>query len=164
MQLQNYLNPVEFRFTIKRLPATQFFVQSASVPGINSGTTEQPTPFKNLYRPGDKLTYDDFVVTVIVDEHLESFIETFNWIEGLTKPESFDQYANLIEGDGLYSDATLTLVTNAKNPNVEITFRDMFPTGLGQITLNTNANSVDVPTVDITFRYNSYDIKVIPTN
>jgi hypothetical protein len=161
MNLQNYLNPVEFKFSIKRLPATKFFVQSAVIPGISSGVTEQYTPFKTLYHHGDKVTFDDLILTVGVDENLGSYLESFNWLIGLTKPESFDQYVSLKDGDGLYSDATLTLMTNSKNPNIEITFKDLFPTSVGQIALNTTSTTVEVPTTDIVFKYSSYDIKVI---
>jgi hypothetical protein len=160
MQLQNYLNPVEFRFTINRLPNTKFFVQSAIVPDMSTGVTEQMTPFKTIYRPGDKITFGEFTITVIADENLDSFIETYNWLIGLTKPESFEQYANLIAGDGLYSDATLTLLSSAKNPNVDIVFYDMFPISIGQIPLNITSSSVDAPTFDITFKYSSYKINV----
>lgn len=161
MQVQNYLNPVEFRFTIQRLPATKFFVQGATVPSISSGYTEQMTPFKTIYRPGDKVTFDDLTLTVIVDENLDSYIETWNWLTSLTKPENFEQYTNLIEGDGIYSDATLTLMSSGKNPNIEITFKDMFPTSVGSIPLNISTTTVDAPTVDLTFKYSSYTVKVI---
>jgi hypothetical protein len=161
MNVQNFLNPVEFKFNIKRLPSTKFYVQGATIPDISSGVTEQFTPFKTIYRPGDKLTFGDLVLTVAVDENLESYVETWNWLNGLTKPEKFDQYANLLSGDGLYSDATLTLVTNAKNPNIEVTFYDMFPISVGQITLNTTSTTVEAPTVDLTFKFSSYKINVV---
>jgi len=161
MQVQNYLNPVEFRFSIHRLPATKFFVQSATLPGVSTGSTEQFTPFKTIYRPGDKITFDDLTLTVAVDENLQSYLETWNWMIGLTKPENFSQYANLIEGDGVYSDATLTLLTSGKNPNIQVMFKDMFPTSLGQIQLNTTNSTIEVPTTDITFKYSSYSIEVV---
>jgi hypothetical protein len=83
----------------------------------------------------------------------------------LTKPEDFEQYADLIKagGDGIYSDATLTLLSSKKNPNVEITFKDMFPISVGSIALATNATDVVPPVVDMTFRYSSYSFKVITT-
>ena len=161
MQVQNYLNPTEFRFTIKRLPSTKFFVQTVTVPGISSGVTEQMTPFKTIYRPGDKVTFDDLTLTVVVDENLDSYLETWNWLIALTKPEGYNQYEALVAGDGVYSDATLTLLSNSKNPNIEITFKDMFPTAVGTIPLNISSTTVDAPTVDLTFKYSSYTIKVI---
>ena len=92
---------------------------------------------------------------------MQSYIETWNWLIALTKPENFEQYANLIAGDGVYSDATLTILSSKKNPNIEIRFKDMFPISVGSVPLATNATDVVPPTVDITFKYSSYDFRII---
>jgi hypothetical protein len=158
---QNFLSPIEFRFVIKRLPHVEYFVQSANVPGISASPESTPTPFKNLYRHGDKLEYDTFNVTVRVDENMKNFLEIYDWMVGLTSPESFDQYTNLTQGDGIYSDATLTILSNSKNPNIEITMKDIFPISLGSIQLSTTDADVNYATVDITFQNNGYSIKTI---
>jgi hypothetical protein len=163
MQGQNFLSPVEFKFTINRMPTVQYYIQSINIPAISSGYTEQITPFKNTYRHGDKLTYDDLYMTVAVDENMESYLETWGWLLGLTKPEEFDQYANLLDGDGLYSDATLHILNSSKNNNIEVKFADLFPISVGAITLNTALSDVPVPTVDLTFKYNKYSISVTGT-
>jgi hypothetical protein len=158
---QNFLSPVEFQFTIKRMPTVQYYVQSINIPAISSGFTEQVTPFRNTYRHGDKLTYDDLSITIAVDENLTSYMETYSWLKALTKPEEFDQYAGLIgaDGDGLYSDATLTVLNSSKKSNIEISFSDMFPTFIGAITMNTASSDVPIITCDLTFKYNSFKIK-----
>lgn len=158
----NFLSSVEFRFTIKRLPNVEFFIQGANLPGINSGYNTQPTPFKNVYLHGDKLEYEDLVLTCIVDEQMQSYIETWNWLEALTKPKSFDQYRGIKESeDGLYSDATLTILNSSKNAKIEITFQDLFPVSVSGIDLDTKQTDLTPPTVQLTFRYNSYSIKVL---
>lgn len=163
MQGQNFLSPVEFTFTINRMPTVQYYVQSVNIPGISSGFTEQPTPFKVTYRHGDKLTYDDLYLTVAVDENMTSYLETWGWLKALTKPEEFQQYTNLLDGDGLYSDATLYILNSSKNPNIRINFADLFPVSVGAITLATASSDVPVPTVDLTFKYNKYTIDVLNT-
>lgn len=155
-QLQNFLNPNEFRFTLSRLPHVEFFVQGVTLPDISSTPVEQFTPFKTVYRPADKIEFGDLTLTVLVDENMQSYLETWNWLIALTKPENFDQYANLLSGDGIYSDATLTVLSSKKNPNIQITFKDMFPISVGSITLATNQSDVTPPVVDMTFRYSSY--------
>ena len=159
MAIQNFLNPTEFRFTMNRLPNVEFFVQSVQLPDLSSGATEQATPFKTIYRPGDKLTFGDLTLTCRVDEDMLGYIETWNWLIGITKPESFDQYKTILEGDGLYSDGTLTVMTNGKNPNIQFTFKDMFPTNIGGISLAIDQTDVEPPTMDLTFRYSSFTIK-----
>lgn len=162
-QLQNFLNPNEFRFTMSRLPHVEFFVQGITLPDISSSPVERPTPFKTLYLPGDKIEFSDLTLSVLVDEDLSSYLETWRWLIALTKPEGFEQYADLVGagGDGVYSDATLTVLSSKKNPNVEITFKDMFPVSVGSIALATNQTDVTPPVVDMTFRYASYDFRIV---
>ena len=160
-QLQNFLNSNEFRFTLSRLPHVEFFVQGVTLPDISSTPVEQFTPFKTVYRPADKIEFGDLTLTVLVDEDMQSYLETWNWLIALTKPENFEQYADLLSGDGIYSDATLTVLSSKKNPNIQITFKDMFPISVGSISLATNQSDVNPPVVDMTFRYSSYSFTLL---
>ena len=156
----NYLSPVETRFTIKRLPNVSFFTQSVSLPGLSIGETNIPTPFKNIHLHGDKLEYDMLNIQVAMDENMNSFIEVKNWIVGLSKPNNFEQYANLSAGDGLYSDASLIILNSSKNPNIEVSFKDLFPMNLGEIAFDTRETDVPVPVCTMSFRFSEYDIKL----
>jgi hypothetical protein len=160
---QSFLSPTEFRFTITRLPYTQFFVQSANIPGVQmDGESNFPTPFKTLHRHGDKMTYNNLTVTVRVDENMKVFKEIVDWIEGLTSPESFSQHDALNRSDdGLYSDATLTLFTNSKNPNIELQFKDVFPVSIGDIQMDLAQGTIEYATATIEFATNGYKIKTL---
>ena len=158
---QNFLSPTGFRLVFHRLPNVTYFVQSANIPGLSTGVTEQPTPFKTIYRHGDKIDYQDFVANIRVDEYMEGYKEIVGWLKGLTAPENFDQYANLLEGDGLYSDATLFILDSKQNPGVLVKFRDMFPTTIGDIQMNTTEADINYVSCDISFRYGSYDIEKV---
>lgn len=158
---QNYLSPVEFRFVINRLPYTEFFTQGANVPGLSLNPAEMSTPFKTLYFSGDKINYNEFNINVRVDENMNNYQEIFNWMIGMTFPESFDQYANLTAGAGLYSDATLMIMTSGKNPNIQIVFKDIFPISLADIQLNTTTSDIDFATCDITFKIGGYEIRPV---
>jgi hypothetical protein len=138
----------------------EFFVQSVNIPGTSSGVTEFPTPFKNLYEPGDKITYDDLTVTVICDENLASYREILDWLVALTYPESFDQYKALVPRQ-IKSDASLIILDSNKNGNIVIKFKNLFPIAIGSIQLNTAGTDVTPPTFDITFKYGGYKIEVI---
>jgi hypothetical protein len=158
----NFLSPVEFRFVIARLPNVRYNVQSVTLPGISSGVTSIPTPFKPISRPGDSLSYDELILEVIVDEEMRAFTETWDWLVGLTSPQSFDQYRSVAESeDGLFSDATLTILNSSKNPGVEVQFENLFPISVGSIQLDTKATDVNPPTSSITFRYSNYKINPI---
>jgi len=157
---QNYLSPVEFRFIIKRLPFVEFFTQEATLPGINMQPVPSPTPFRQMYFHGDKLEYDEFTINFRVDENMNNYQEITNWMVGLSFPDKFSQFANLDDSiDGLYSDATLMIMTNGKNPNLQVVFQDIFPINLGSVQMDTTSQDIDYVTADATFRTNSFEIK-----
>lgn len=154
---QNFLNPVEFRLKIERLPNLEFFIQSVNIPDISAGITERATPFKKLYTPGDKAEYGELIVSCLVDENMETYKEVWNWLVSLTYPEGFDQYKRLLESpEGIFSDATLIIMNNNKNSNIEIKFIDLFPTSVGPIQLDTASGDVTPPQVDFSFKYSHY--------
>jgi len=170
---QNFLSPIEFKLVLNRLPNVEFFVKSVNIPGISSGSTEIPTPFKNVYQHGDKLAYEEFNVSVICDENMVAFKEISDWLVAVTSPENFAQYAGLNpdtygkggetvnnQGDGVTSDGSLIILNSNKNANVTIKFKDLFPTSVGSIQLDTSGADLTPPTFDITFKYNGYTIKV----
>ena len=156
---QNFMSPKEFRFSIDRLPHVSYFAQDANIPGVSANPTITPTPFRDIYRHGDKLQYGTFSVTCRIDENMNNFIEIFNWMQGLNYPDRFEQYASLVAGDGLYSDATLTVLSNAKNPNIEFRFQDIFPISIGDVLLTVQDVDLEYATTEITFQTNGYTIK-----
>ena len=159
---QNYLSPIEFRFAIKRLPYVTFFTQNVSLPGVTINPTEQGTPFKTLYFAGDRLIYDQFTVTFRVDENMNNYLEIYNWMVGLTFPERFAQFANLdASEDGLYSDATLLVMSNGKNPNIQYKLKDIFPINLSNIDMDTTVGDINYVTASVTFQIGSYDIETV---
>ena len=160
--INNYMSPLEFVVTVKRLPHVQFFTQRVSIPGININPVEQPTPFKPLMETGDKVTYGDLNLSFIIDEKMSNWIEVHNWITGIGFPEEFDQFADLKQSkEGIRSDSSIILMNSNKNPNIEIYFKDCFPTNLSEIQLDTTQNDLIYPEATVTFAHNGYRINVL---
>ena len=65
---RNFLSPVGFKLKINKCPKVDFLATQANLPGITLGTAVQANPYKDLDVPGDKLVYDDFRVSFVVDE------------------------------------------------------------------------------------------------
>jgi len=159
MPNQNFLSSRKFELTIDRIPNVEFFVQGAILPGISSGFTQVATPFATINRHGDKLEYEDFVVTLRMDENLDAYKEIFTWLSGLTKPKNFDQYKDLKNADNsLYSDASLFTLDSKGNVNFELKFVDIFPIAMTGIQFNTTNSDVEFATCDVTFKYTYFDI------
>jgi len=58
---------------------------------------------------------------------------------------------------GLYSDATLFVLTSKNNANIEIRFRDIYPISLSGLDYNQQAADVDYLTASVTFQYKLYE-------
>ena len=159
MTQQNFLSQNGFRFNVKRLPNISFFVQNVNIPGVTMNADETPTPFGTMYRVGDRLTWDDLTLTIRSDEDLEAFSEIYNWMVAATKSAGFAGYQALANSDdGVYSDATLTILNSKKNSNKILTFRDMFPISLGAINMDITPSDISYSTFDVTFKYNTYTL------
>ena len=158
---KNMLSPLGFSFSIQRLPNMNFFVQSVTLPGISALTTEVPNPLKSVPLPSDKIEYSELEVTFKIDEDMNNYIEVFNWIRGLGFPDTFEQYKTLEDqpsytGGGIYSDATLTILSSAMNPNIRIDITDLFPVTLTPIEMSAIQGDVDYLEATATFRFLGY--------
>lgn len=160
--ITNYLSPLEFVVTVKRLPHVQFFTQRATIPSVNLQPIEKPTPFKALFEPGDSIVYSDLNLSFIVDEQMNNYIEVFNWLKGLSFPESFNQYKNLQESEeGIKSDISIVVKNSHKNPSLLINYYSCFPTSLSEIQLDTTQSDVVYPEATVVFQYNYFTIEKI---
>lgn len=159
----NYLSPLNFKISLKRAPHIEFFIQHFDLPGIALPGPEFKQPFQDVPIPGEHMTFDDLRIEFIVDEDLKNYLEIHNWIRALGKPTKFEEYAEIASqtsysGNGIYSDITLSILTNLKNANYEINFIDCWPTALSGMSFLTTDEDVKYITATATFKYNYYDI------
>lgn len=162
----NLLFPNRYVLSFDRLAGMQFFCQSITLPGLNIGTAIQSTPFIDITRAGDKLTYDTLTVSFLVDEDLNSWKEIHDWIRGMAFPTKFEEYQNLKtlsrKSNPIhpqYSDAQLVLLGSNQQGIFRFHFFDLFPTSLGAITLASTSGPLDnVLVADGTFAFSYFDI------
>lgn len=161
----NHLSALNFKFNLKRAPNVNFFVTQANIPGVSLGIANQPSPFKNVPRPGDKIEYGTFDLTFRIDEDMNNYLEIYNWMIALGFPDNFNQYAaikaadqDIGGGQGLVSDATLTLLTSAKNSNIDIVFEDMFPTQLTDVVFNLESSDVEYILATASFAFKNFTL------
>ena len=184
----DYASPTQFKFQIIKLPKVEYFCTAANVPGINLGTAEQITPLKDIPLPGDRLQYDTLTIQFLVDENLENYREIHGWLTGVGFPKNYEQFQVLqgastdrfpstqnvgTQGElgeikkatqddgGLYSDATLMILTSKNNANLEVRFRNIYPTSLSGLDYNQQATDVDYLTATVTFEYAIYEFATV---
>lgn len=161
----NLLSSTGFKFFIKKLPTTNFFIQSINVPGMKLAFTEQATPFLNINYYGDKLVYNDFAISFAVDEDLRNYLELRNWLEGLGRPSSFEQRQKLEQKEGISegkrSDCTIIISSNNKNPNIEVQIQDAFPISVTDLTFSSTETTESHLISTATFKYTNIIIRNI---
>jgi hypothetical protein len=167
------LQSTKFRVTFSRLPGVTYFCNSVNLPGISLTEIPMPTPFVELYLPGEKAVYDTLNITFLVDEDLRSWTELHDWIRGATFPTNFEEYVNLARTNPspnirsiqqrppVYSDAMLTIYTNKNNPNFRVKFVDLFPTNVGSLSFASGDSAENIITADATFRFSYFNYERI---
>ena len=157
----NYLSPVEFQLTIKRLPNVEFYVQRAAIPSLSTNPITKQTPLNRFYEQGDKLEYGEFNISFTIDEKMNNYLEVYNWLLGYSAPQTTNQFKNLNESEyGLKSDISLLIVNSSKNPNIEVNFYNAFPVNLSELPLDTTATDVVYPEATVSIVYDYFDINV----
>lgn len=166
----NFLSPLGFRLVIKKLPNVNYFAQTVEIPSISLPAISVRNPLAPIPFPGAPLTYDNLNLEFRVDEDLKNYLEIHDWLVGLGHPITLEQtkqlsqesttpFLKLGQAASYVSDATLVVLTSHKNPNVNVTFRDLFPISLSALRFDSTETEVNYLSATATFSYLRYDIE-----
>ena len=172
IQNRNFLSPLGYKFVLNRAPKVAFFANSANIPGIELGTTEQPNYLRKIPVPGDMMQFEDLTLRFMVDEDLENYMEVQNWMRGLGFPESLSEIYNLQNQKdikkyypdvfrsemNIYSDGTLYVLTNTEVNNFKVKFKGLFPYSLTTIQFDSTPEDIRYVTAEVKFKYMMYNI------
>jgi hypothetical protein len=159
-------NGVLYKFSFDRLPHTEYFCYSVNIPGVSAGEVLLPTPTLDVKIHGDKLAFEPLLINFIVSEDLSNYREILDWMFGLYKPLSTDQYQslgtknpNLNFRQNIYSDATLHILTNKMNPIVKFSFKDVHPTNLAPLIFDSSITDATPLTTDVTLNFAYFTVE-----
>ena len=175
----------QFKVYLPLFPITEWFVTRANIPGVTLGQAVQATPFTDMPVVGDKLTYDDFYFTFIVDEQLKNYQEMHNWLVNIGFPASGSQFKAQARPDGttrasqqiidqstpgqvvdmvdrtLYSDIEMFILSSKNNPVVKIQMFESFPTSLTAIEYSSGEGDTTYAECTCTFAYSYFTIEAL---
>ena len=185
----DYAQSNQFKVYIPIFPLVEWFVVSCNVPGITMGQGVVPTPLVDYPIVGEKLTYDNFSMTFLVDEKLENFMELHNWLINMAPPENVEQFmartSEYVLNTGketkfypignqdsqtrtgntsdrqLYCDITLFILSSKNNPVATVIMRDAFPTSISSLDYSQQETDTSYVQCNVTFAYPFYTIKAI---
>lgn len=131
-----------FVMNVQGLTNTLFHLTRMSFPGMNIGTTNvSNSSVLYLTEPGDKMAYDDLIITLNIDEDLSNWKEIYSWMRRAA--ETKDDYR----------DITITTLSNKKNHNINFKFLRVYPYSMSPINFDYAAQP-DMPIqTDVIFKF-----------
>lgn len=165
--MSNFLAPVAFQLDIPFFKEVSFQCNAANIPGISMGGPQQATIYNDFQLSGDKLNYEDFSVTFLIDENMSNYSIIHNWMTGITYPQKADQwreFANTmldkkhqgVDVDRL--DLTLRILNSSFNTQTVVKLYDAFPVGLSSLPFSVDTNDIQYLTADATFKYTYFKL------
>ena len=183
----DYSQSNQFKIYLPIFPTTEWFVIRANIPGVTMAQASQYTPFVDVAVVGDKLQYDNFNMTFMVDESLQNYMEMYDWVKNIGFPFSgADQFNKLPRPDNidrgksiklqrrklsgetissnptsdrnLYTDITMSILTSKNNPIANVFIYDAFPVSLGNIEYSQQETDTSYAVCEASFAYSWFDV------
>ena len=159
----NYLQPTGFKLVIDRTnyPNLDYFVQDFTHAGVIMNSAD--LAFRKVAAvpmPGDKLTYNEMLANIILDEDMKSYTEMHDWMRRVldqdnVNPSQRFQNAALPPSS---ADITLSILNSSNQPIVRIKYRDAIPVALTDIQFQTTGGGDSFLTFGASFRFTYFDI------
>jgi len=161
----NYLQPTGFKLVIdrKNYPNLEFFCQDFTHAGVIMNTADlgykkiSAIPFI-----GDKLTYNEMLANIILDEDMKSYIEMHNWMRRNLDTDNVTALDRIRNATAVptVSDITLSILNSSNNTVAQIIYRDSIPTALTDIQFQATSGAESFLTFGASFRFTYFDIKI----
>jgi len=156
----NYLQPTSFKLTIDRAnyPNLEYFVQSFTHPGMIMNTVEVPyQKITGIPFVGDKLTFNEMLANIILDEDMKGYTEMYNWMLRILDNNEVSALNATSALPSAQADITLSILNSANNVTQQIKYIDCVPTSLTDIQFEPAAGDQFI-TFGVSFRFTYFDI------
>ncbi len=183
----DYAQSNQFKVYLPIFPLTEWFVVNCNIPGVTMGQGVVPTPLTDVPFIGDKLTYDQFSMTFLVDEKMKNFIELHDWLINMAAPQKNSQFMARtsdyvldagqrtkfyrdIEGVStevtgntsdreLYCDIQIFILSSKNNPVAKFTLQNAFPVSLSALDYSSQDSDTNYVQCNVSFAFPFYTIE-----
>lgn len=145
----NNLRRNGFTFLISRLPDVQFRAQKLSIPGIQLGQAERPTPFVKLAEPGH-IEYGLVTVQFMISESMVDYISIVDWMNSLGAPDKFNVPKDKLDWK---SDISAMILNSSSRPGVEVKFTNAWPVSISGLEFDTSLRETEFAVASASFRF-----------
>lgn len=130
----------------------EFFVQEASLPGIQLGEMQISHMSQIEYRPGDNISWNPLTLTVVCDETLQAFKQAYDFVIKTKNPET----AHMDNVDQPF-EAYMHLTSNKNNIIHTIVFHDAWIQNITDLQLMNTSMEDEQVTFTLDLRYSWYE-------
>lgn len=161
---------------IARIPILKYSIQQVDFPDISLPEVLQPTPFKNINQVGDHIIHDDLSFTFLVDEQMNNYKAIYHWMRGIAFPNKFEEFEKFVRGitgddniesfgtsrrSNQFSDVTVTILSNHKNPIFKYRMIDAFPVSLSGFSASVTESDAIPITATCTMKFTGFEIEPV---
>lgn len=157
----NYLQPTGFKVVIDRktFGNLEYFAQSVDHPSVTISAADLPFRRTNLHMAGDKLTFGQLSVNIILDESMSAYTEIYNWAERLVEEENKTRYDNRYSNNPTTAvDISVVVLSSSNNEVKRIKYVDCIPTDIGSINFQSTTSDIQFITFPVTFAFSYFEI------
>lgn len=170
----NQLNINGFVMEVARIPVLKYAIQEVTFPDISLPEAKQPTPFQAINQVGDHIVHEDLTFTFLVDEQMNNYRAIYHWMRGLAFPEKFEEFERFVRGitgdDNIktfgsstrlnqFSDVTITILSNHKNPIFKYRLLDAFPVSLSGFSASVTESDTQPITATCAMKFTGFEIE-----
>tara|TARA_A100001515_G_scaffold88393_1_gene70254 strand:- start:2986 stop:3549 length:564 start_codon:yes stop_codon:yes gene_type:complete len=157
----NYLQPTSFKLTIdrKNYPNLEFFCQSFTHPGMIMNAVEVPyqritgVPFI-----GDKLTFNEMLANIIVDEDMKAYDEMYSWMRRNLDIEHVSPVQRINNQPPAMADITLSILSSHNNTTKTIKYIDSIPVSLTDVQFESTSGGESFVVFGASFRFSYFEM------
>lgn len=152
----NLLQPTGFRLVVdrKNYPSISYFVNAVDHPSVS--VTPAEVAYKRVTSipvPGEKLEFAEVSFDLIMDEEMAVYNEMYEWLKRMTEEKYVSPLNRTSTEVPFETDITLVILNSSNNIEKKITYKNAFPTNIGNIRMDASNNDNTVMVVPVSFRY-----------
>lgn len=139
----------------ENIPNIVYFLQKFTIPGVSAKniSIERPQGGEKLPVFAHSLTYEDLMLSFIMDEDFTSYFTLYKWMF-----ENQYRYYN----EDCYTRMMLVVLNNAKVPIIRLTFHSVLPVSIDSVPLESQSAEPILWTAS--FTYYSYKVDYLTKN
>lgn len=134
----------QYSLLIPSLPNVQFFLQGFALPSVSVQSVSVPTRYLDYNQIGEKLIFEPFTVTFLIDKYTRNWTSVYNWMKSMT-----------VAGSNVDKTDDIVLLINGKE---SIRFSEAWPSSLSGFEFDSTVAEVIYMKASVTFNYDWFDV------